>query len=70
MNIAYCVECKPARVLGAPAGLGPCSHKVKGVVHQGKTLVVDDVPEDRQSRAEAPQVYLDRLGKKYAPKLV
>lgn len=69
MNIAYCVQCTPARVLGAPVGLGPCSHKVKGVVHAGKTLVVADAVEDRQAKGERPQVYLDRLAKKYADKL-
>jgi hypothetical protein len=42
---------------------------VKGVVHAGKTLVVADAVEDRQAKGERPQVYLDRLAKKYADKL-
>ena len=68
MNIAYCAECK--KVIGAPVGLGPCSHRLPtGVAHQGKTLVVSDVAEDRRGKGEAPQAYLDRLGKKYASKL-
>jgi len=69
MNIAYCAECTPARVIGAPVGLGPCSHKVGGVVHKGKTLIVTDVIEDRRGKGEAPQVYMDRLQAKYASRL-
>lgn len=69
MNIAYCAECTPARVIGAPVGLGPSSHKVGGVVHKGKTLIVTDVIEDRRVKGEPPQVYLDRLAAKYANQL-
>jgi hypothetical protein len=70
MNIAYCGECKPPTVIGAPVGLGPCSHKLaNGTVHRGKTLRVADAVEDRRGKGEAPQAYLDRLATKYAAKL-
>lgn len=69
MNIAYCAECTPARVIGAPVGLGPSSHKVGGVVHGGKALIVTDDIEDRRGKGEAPQKYLDRLTTKYASRL-
>lgn len=70
MNIAYCAVCAPPKVIGAAAGNGQPSHKVEaGVVHRGKLLVVADSVEDRQGKGEAPQVYLDRLGTKYASKL-
>ena len=70
MNIAYCAACNPPRVIGAPVGLGPSSHKVSGgAVHKGKTLIVADVIEDRRGKGEAPQVYMDRLQAKYASRL-
>lgn len=70
MNIAYCAQCKPPTVLGAPVGLGPCSHRLKdGTVHQGKTLKVADDAADLRGKEEQPQKYLERLAKKYASKL-
>lgn len=69
MNIAYCAECKPPKVLGAPVGLSSCSHKVGGDVHKGKILVLGETVEDRRGPKEDPQAYLDRLAKKYASRL-
>lgn len=70
MNIAYCAACSPPKVIGAAAGNGPSFHKTaSGAIHRGKLLVVSDAIEDRQGKGEPPQVYLDRLAKKYAAKL-
>lgn len=70
MMLAYCSDCNPPAAIAIGAKFPkPPTHEVKdGAIHTAKTIEMDKAEKMTPSEIAKPQLYLDRMIKKYVVK--